>query len=94
MIRHDVPRASEPEIRDLLQDPALVWDGIRHHYIEGGYPVRGHDEHRVRVHGVDVPYLALVDFFQSIQSSTEDSWRLHGVRHFGANRAASRHLVL
>ncbi len=71
-----------PEIRDLLQHPALVRDGIRHHYIEGGNPVGRHDEHRVRVHGVDVPYLAFMDFFESSQGSTEDSWRLHGMRPF------------
>ena len=77
-----------------MQDPALVWDGIRQHYIESGQPVGGHDEHGIGVHGVDIPYLALVDFFESSQGSTEDGGGLHEVRHFGAKRAVSPRLVL
>ena len=87
VIRHDVSGTTEPEIRNLMQNPTLIGNGIRQDDIKGGQAVSGHDEHRVSIDRVDIPHLALMDFFESSQGSTEDGWDRHGGHHCGANRA-------
>ncbi len=77
MVRDDVSRAGEPEIGDLVQHPPLVRDRVWQHHVEGGQPVRGDDEHALRIHFVDVAHLAFVDSLQAGQVGPVNSLRGH-----------------
>ena len=76
LIRDDVPGLVEPELGDPCEHCALEGYRIGQHHIEGRQPIRGDDEHMVRVDVIDVAYLALVDLFQASDSTLEQRRRL------------------
>jgi hypothetical protein len=65
MVRHDVPGACEPEIRDLREHAALAGNRVGHHDIEGTQAIGSDDQHVLLVDRVDVAHLALMDALQT-----------------------------
>ena len=56
MVADDVRHSSEPEGGHLRQNPSFARNGIGHDDIEGGDPVRGHNEQPI-IQIVHVPNL-------------------------------------
>jgi hypothetical protein len=65
MVRHDVPGACEPEIRDLREHAALAGNRVGQHHVEGAQAIGGDDQHVLLVDRVDVAHLALMDALQT-----------------------------
>jgi hypothetical protein len=57
VVVHDFPKGREPVGGYLVEDLPLMGDTVGQHYIEGGYPVRGHDQ-QMCTQVIDVPHFA------------------------------------
>ena len=64
MVRDDVARSFEPEVRQTREHTALVGDLVREHDVEDGDTVARDHEHAVVTHFVELAHLARVDVRQ------------------------------
>ena len=78
VIRHDVLRAREPEVRDLGQHAPLARDGVGQHDVKCGQPVGRDDQHVPGVELIEVAHLPAVDQAQSLESSLVYGIGWHG----------------
>jgi hypothetical protein len=54
MVGHDVGEFVEPEVGDLGEDFAFLWDGFVENHVKSGQAVAGNDEHGLLVNFVEV----------------------------------------